>query len=96
MNMQTNSLKFSSSPNVASSVHDNGIVLLHIRNGFFFASNATGARIWRGVEERQSLEAIVKDITDEYQIDQTTARVHVESFLIELERQKLIQREMPS
>ena len=51
---------------------------------------------WRGVEERQSLEAIVKDITDEYQIDQTTARVHVESFLIELERQKLIQREMPS
>ena len=96
MRIQPNSFPFTASRHVASSVHDNGIVLLHIRNGFFFASNATGARIWRGVEERQSLETIVQDLSSDYQIDPTMARGHVEGFLIELERQGLVQREMPS
>ena len=59
-----------------------------------FASNGTGARIWSGLEERQSTETIVSEISTDYEIDWVTARSHVERFLIELERQNLIQREM--
>jgi len=96
MKSQPDSLNFTPSPDVVSSVHENGIVLLQICSGQLFAANGTGARIWSGLKEQQSLEMIVSDIGNDYQIDWTTARGHVERFLIELERQKLIQREMPS
>ena len=93
MKTQSNGLRFTANQNVASSVHDDGIVLLHIGDGHMFASNAAGARIWRGVEQRQSLEAIVNGISDEFQIGRTTARADVVGFLAELERHALIQRQ---
>jgi hypothetical protein len=96
MKTQSDSLKFTPSPDVASSVHENGIVLLHICSGQMFATNGTGARIWSGLKGRQSTETIVSEISADYQIDWATARGHVVRFLIELEQQKLIQREMPS
>jgi len=96
MKIEPNGPGFTPSPDVASSVHENGVVLLHICSGQMFASNGTGARIWSGLKARQSTETIVSDISTNYQIDWTTARDHVERFLIELERRKLIQREMPS
>jgi hypothetical protein len=80
-------------PEATASIHDSGIVILHIGNGRFYASNGTGARIWRGVEERRSLEAITDEISDEYQVARGTAREHVIRFLAELERHTLIQRE---
>jgi len=96
MKIQSNSLEFSPSPDVASSVHENGVVLLHVCTGQMFASNSTGARIWSRLKERQSTETIVSDISADYQIDWATARGHVARFLTELEQQKLIQREMSS
>jgi hypothetical protein len=81
---------------VASSIHENGIVFLHIPSGQIFASNIIGARIWCGLREGQSMEMIVSDIGNDYQVDSTTIRGHVEAFVSELERQKFIQREMPS
>jgi hypothetical protein len=96
MKIQSNSLRFTTSPDVASSVHKNGIVLLHICSGRLFTANGTGARIWSRLKERHSMETIVSDISADYQIDWTTARAHVGRFLFELEQQKLIQREMPS
>lgn len=96
MTIPRNKLQFSVNPKVAASVHDGGIVLLHTASGHFFACNSTGARIWQRVGERQPLEIIVNDISNNYQIDVMTAQGHVEAFLVELEQQKLIQREMPS
>ena len=83
-------------PEVAASIHDSGIVILHIGNGRLYASNGTGARIWRGVEEQLSLEAIADEISDEYQIARATAREDVVRFLAELRRHRLIQREAES
>jgi hypothetical protein len=96
MKTQSSNLRFTPSSDVTSSVHENGIVLLHICSGQMFTSNDTGARIWSGLKERQSMEMIVSGISNAYQIDRTTARGHVEHFLIELEQQKLVQRELPS
>jgi hypothetical protein len=58
-----------------------------------YASNGTGARIWRAIEEKLSLEAIADEISGEYQIARPTAREHVVHFLAELERHTLIHRE---
>ena len=83
-------------PEAAASIHDSGIVILHIGNGRLYASNGTGARIWRGVEEQLSLEAIADEISDAYQIARATAREHLVRFLAELERHTLIRREAES
>jgi hypothetical protein len=87
---------FTVNPETAASVHDSGIVILHIGNGQLYASNGTGARIWRAVEEQLSLEAIADEISDAYQIARATAREHVLRFLAELERHTLIHREAES
>jgi len=80
----------------ATSIHDGGIVILHIGNGRLYASNGTGARIWRGIDEKLSLEAIADEVSNEYQIARATVREHVVRFLAELERHKLIHREAES
>jgi len=83
---------FTLNPEAAASIHDNGIVILHTGQGRMFASNQTGARIWRGIERQLPLDAIAAEISDEYQIARTTAREDVSRFLAELERQTLIER----
>ena len=83
-------------PEAAASIHDSGIVILHIGNGRLYTSNETGARIWRGVEEQLSLETIAAEISEAYQIARATAREHVVRFLAELERHTLIHREAES
>jgi len=77
----------------ATSIHDDGIVILHLGNGRVFSSNETGARIWRGIEREESLKAIAAEISDEYQIPITAAREHIRTFVSDLEQHSLIRRE---
>ena len=77
----------------ATSIHENGMVILHLGNGHVFASNETGARIWRGIEREESLKAIAAEISDEYQIPITSAREHIRAFVADLECHSLIRRE---
>jgi len=93
MTKQSN-FSFTVSPEAAASFHDDGVVILHTGKGSLFAANRTGARIWRGIEQQQSLEAIANGISDEYQVAPNTACEHTICFLAELERQTLIQREV--
>ena len=92
----TNQISFSVSPEATASTHDDGIVILHTGKGRVFSSNKSGALIWRGIEQRRSLDGIVAEITSEFQIAGTTARAHALNFLAALERQSLIQREVAS
>jgi len=95
----TNRIKdfsFAVNSDATASIHDSGIVILHIGNGHLYISNGTGARIWRGVEEHLSLEAIADELSDEYQIDRATAREHISCFLDQLEVHTLIQRQAQS
>lgn len=96
MTNQTSSFSFTVNPNAAASSHDDGIVILHTGKGCLFSSNETGARIWRGVENQLSLQAIAEEISSEYQIAPNIAHQHTVNFLAELERQDLIQREAGS
>jgi hypothetical protein len=84
---------FTVSPEATVSVHDDGVVILHLGNGTFYTCNGTGARVWRAIEQRLSLEAIAQEISSAYQIALTTARQHTVRFLAELELHELIQRD---
>ena len=93
---QISDFSFTVNPEAAASFHDDGIVIVHAGKGSLFSSNATGARIWRGVEQQMTLNAIADEISGAYQIARTTALEHTIHFLGELERQTLIQREVVS
>ena len=84
------------SPEAAASFHDDGMVVLHTGKGTVFTANKAGARIWHGIEQRLSSEAIAEEISSVYQLAQSTAREHTFRFLSELERHALIQREVAS
>ena len=85
---------FSPSPEATASAHDDGIVILHTSKGKVFSSNKTGALIWRGIEQRRSFDGIVEEISAAFQIATTTARTHAIKFLVALEQQSLIRREV--
>jgi len=91
-----NEVSFLLNPEVTTSAHDDGIVILHTGKGRVFSSNNTGALIWRGIEQRQSLDGIVDEISSAFQIAGTTARAHTLKFLTALEQQSLITREVAS
>ena len=89
----TSDLSFTLSPEAAASFHDDGVVILHTGKGSLFTANRIGARIWRGIEQQLSLEAIANGISDAHQVASNTAREHTIRFLAQLEQQTLIQRE---
>ena len=96
MTNEIRNISFSVSPEATASAHDDGIVILHMGKGRVFSSNKSGAVIWRGIEQRRSLDGIVEESSSEFQIAGTTARAHTLNFLAALERQALIQREVAS
>jgi hypothetical protein len=93
---QQNDFRFSVNPEANASIHDDGVVILHLGSGQLYTSNETAASIWRRVEQQLSLEAIIAEISTEYQIACSSLREHVVHFLADLERHSLIQREVLS
>jgi len=96
MTNQTTEISFTVNPEAVRSFHDDGLVILHAGSGRLFTSNETGARIWRGIEQHLSLETIANEISTAYEIARATAREHTRNFLVALERQGLIKREVAS
>jgi len=90
--MMTHEMKFRVHPEAAASQHENGIVILHLGKGSLFASNETGARIWRGLERQLPVDSIADEISNEYRIDRGAARQHTMLFLAALERHALVER----
>ena len=84
---------FTVSSEAVASIHEDGIVILDTGTGRLYASNGSGARIWRGVEHQVPVDAIAREISQEYQMSDWAAREHVVNFLAELERHALIHRE---
>lgn len=77
---------------VAASIHDDGVVLLHTGSGRLFASNRTGARIWEALERSVPVPAIATGITDCYGIPHEKAAREVACFLEQLEHHGLLER----
>ena len=79
-------------PEASASIHDDGLVILHVPSGRIFASNRTGARVWQCLKRQLPLEAIAAEISHTYGIDRATAREDAANFLAELERNGLTER----
>jgi len=79
-------------PGIQASVHENGVVLLHIPTGRLFQSNRTGAKIWQGLTSGLQPDVIAADISHHYGVPQDVAVRDTASFLTALEQHGFVAR----
>ena len=89
---QTCSDRIGLNPGATASIHEDGLVILHVPSGRIFTSNQTGARVWQCLERQLPLEAIAAEISRHYGIDRGSAREDAARFLAELERNGLTEQ----
>ena len=65
-------------------------VLLHLSTKLYFSLNPTGTRIWQGLKHSRPLEAISRQLQDEFDVDAEQAAASVVSLVTELEREGLV------
>jgi PqqD family protein of HPr-rel-A system len=90
--MNTMATRIAPHPQVAASVHDDGLVLLHTGAGRLFAANRTGAHIWQALERGTSIAAIEASLTSHYGLAHERATREVAAFLAQLDRHGLLER----
>jgi hypothetical protein len=67
-------------------------VFLHTAKGIVYTSNGIGARIWRGIQDRQSVDEISAQIGRDYGEPGERVRQDTIHFLGELESQGFLSR----
>jgi hypothetical protein len=87
---------FHAAPNVRASISDDGLVILDVHNAVLLASNETGARIWRLLEERRTPYDIARQFADDYALPPEQARSDVDAFIAALVARRLIVEERTS
>ena len=80
--------------NLIASQHERGVVILDVGRGRLFASNRTGAEIWRQLEEQRSIDAISRDLSHRYRISSDAAWAYTAEFVAALERERLVERRL--
>jgi hypothetical protein len=67
-------------------------ILVDLNTKQYYRLNETGSLIWRGLEKGNSVEEIVSEIQNNYEVSDDHARSSVEKLLLNLETNKLIKR----
>jgi hypothetical protein len=79
-------------PEVVDTALDTGeIVLLHLESATYYSLNVTGARIWQGMQQGLTLQAISHRLQTEFAVDAARADRSVLRLLEELTHQRLVQ-----
>lgn len=73
-------------------VEPEGAVFIHTRSGVVFTSNRLGARIWRGLEESESVETVARRISGETEVSYTQVCKDTTEFVADLERHGFVRR----
>src|SRR5437016_3649669 len=92
----TKEVRFAVSPDARASVQADGVVFLHLASGSVFRCNRIGARIWRGLLERQGMDSITAQISREYAVPREQVDHDAAGFVADLETEGLLAREMES
>jgi Coenzyme PQQ synthesis protein D (PqqD) len=68
-------------------------ILVDLNTKQYYRLNETGSLIWRGLEKGNTIEDIVNEMQNTYEVSDDHARASVEKLLQNLESNKLVQRE---
>jgi hypothetical protein len=80
------------SPAATVSLDRNGAVFLHSGTGMIFTANRVGAAIWRGLRDRESVDAIASRLSDENGVQYEQVRRETAEFVAELETHGFLAR----
>ena len=69
-----------------------GGILVDLNTKQYYQLNETGSLIWRGLEKGSSIEAIVSEMRNLYEVSSEHAQASVEKLLLNLESRKLVHR----
>ncbi len=63
---------------------DGEFVLIHAETGQFFALKDTGLDIWQRLDDEADIDAVCRNLADEYDADESEIRPSVEAFVTRL------------
>ncbi len=66
------------------------IVVANLDTGIYFSLNEVAARIWALLQDSESINAVVTEMMDEYDIDEETIRADVMTLLHHFEENGLM------
>ena len=66
-------------------------VILHLDTKRYYRLNATGAEVWRGLEQGESREAIARWLVREFTVDLDTAAREVDRLTADLRAARLLE-----
>ncbi|HEX7296141.1 MAG TPA: PqqD family protein [Pyrinomonadaceae bacterium] len=67
-------------------------ILVDLNTKQYYRLNETGSLVWRGLEKGNTVEEIVSELENEYEVSNEHARASVEKLISNLEFNKLIKR----
>jgi hypothetical protein len=79
-------------PEIHASIHDAGLMLLHIPTGRIFQSNRIGAKVWQGISNGLNQDTISEEISREYGVSLDLVRQNTSVFIAQLEEQGFVTR----
>jgi hypothetical protein len=78
------------SPDVRSTITDDGAILMDISTGKLFHCDPVGAQIWSRLSGGESMDAIIEGISSQFGVPRARVAVDVEEYLVSLKAQRLI------
>lgn len=83
--------KWKADSNVLSSKIDDEVVLMSIDSGFYYTLDSVGTAVWYLLSKQpQTIEELISQLMEEYEVDKETCMKDVQEFLEEMASKKLI------
>jgi len=82
--------RLAKNPEVVCTELEDGAVLLNMETRFYYSLNDSGLEIWRLLETPGEGDELGRRLTARLEVDDATAAEAASSFLVELERERLV------
>lgn len=69
---------------------DDEIVMMNINKGKYYGLNSVGTRIWELIESPKSIDRLIQDLIEEYEVDPVICRDNVMTFINRLYEENMI------
>jgi hypothetical protein len=77
-------------PEQVSGCIDARAILLSVDNGKYYSMNPMGTRIWERIRAPVRIDALIKDLLQEFDVDPRVCETEVLDFLARLQRERLL------
>lgn len=84
-------VRYRRAPGCIASEIDGDIVFFHPTAGKYFASSSVGRALWSLMATPQSIDQLIAQLLDRYDVDEDTCRRDVARFLDQLQQNELIE-----